>query len=98
MQDSFQQGLNSLSDVFNNPEELMRRLITLEDQVRFIAANASLNYVQGRLVINRVIPVNSSDVLPTDRVFDRIVTNAFEYILINNSGTIEWVRITVSTF
>ncbi len=98
MQDSFQQGLNSLSDVFNNPEELMRRLITVEDRLNIIQSNASLNYIQGRLRTNRVVPANSADVVPTDQLWDRIIGKDYEYILRNNGGTLQWVQISLSTF
>lgn len=98
MLDKVQQGVNSLNQVFNSNDEIMRRLIAVEDQLNFITNVASLTYIQGRLRIDRAVPANSADVAVTDQLYDRVVTTAFEYILVNNSGTLEWVQITVSTF
>lgn len=53
----------------------------------------------GRLRTDRVTPpANSADVVKTDLLYDVIRIFPYEYVLINNAGTLNWVQITMSTF
>jgi hypothetical protein len=76
------------------------RLKRVEQQV-FNLEQRLLNstYLLGRLRTDRVTaPVSSTDVNDTDKIYDVIRIYPYEYVLINNSGTYNWVRLSMSTF
>ena len=92
-QDSF-----SGIDTFNTLDETIRRLARLESQVRNLPQALQGFYIQGRLRTDRTAPANSADVQTPDLLYDRVLTPTFEYILINNAGTLAWRQITLSAF
>lgn len=96
MQDIFNNDsgntLSSVNDIFNSNDEIMRRLITLEDSVRLINSTASLNYIQGRLRNN--LSTYTDPVASTDLVNDIIYAYPYIYLLMNDSGTLTGVKFT----
>lgn len=83
---------------FNPADQFERRIQALEGQLRNL--NNVLNgfFVKGRLRKDRTVPSASNDVQTPDQLYDRVVSTTYEYILVNNSGTLEWIRITCATF
>lgn len=79
----------------NNTEERLRRV---EQNFQDLQNRLFSSYVLGRLRIDRTAPANSSDVSPPDKLYDIVRDEDYEYILINDSGTLAWRRITMSSF
>lgn len=80
----------------NNSEERIRRL---EERLQVLEQNLPSSFVKGRLRTDRTTaPASSTDVNYTDQLYDVIVIAGAEYILLNNSGTLNWQKITLSTF
>lgn len=77
-------------------EERVKRL----EEERAAWGNRFFNtFTIGRLRTDRVAPpANSADVVKTDLLYDVIRIFPYEYVLINNAGTLNWVQITMSTF
>lgn len=97
MYDQTQNSFNTLSD-FNTVDEALRRVALVEAQVRRLGESLQGFYIQGRLRTDRVVPVNSADVQPQDLLYDRVLSASLEYILINDSGTLAWRTVTLSSF
>jgi hypothetical protein len=89
---------NTLEGTFNTTDESIRRIALLEAQVRSLSQSLQAYYIQGRLRTDRVAPINSADVKLQDVIYDRVLSPTFEYILINNAGTLEWRRIILNAF
>lgn len=89
---------NTLDDAFNTTDESIRRIALLEAQVRTLSQSLQAYYVQGRLRTDRTAPANSADVQAQDAIYDRVLSPTFEYILIDNAGTLEWRRIILGAF
>lgn len=83
---------------FNLPSQIEQRLVLLENQVRNLNNTLVKYFLIGRLRTDRGTPSSSIDILPVDQIYDRVTDTSYEYILINNSGTLNWVRIAISTF
>lgn len=83
---------------FNKTDENKQRLINLEDNFRAAPQTFGRYFLKGTLRTNRPAPANSTDVANSDQLYDRILTNAYEYILIDNAGALEWRRIAISVF
>lgn len=91
--------LNQTNEMFNNPEEAMRRIAFLEDQILNLTNNLNGVYQLGRTNTRRTAPANSADVVAGfDLLFDRVLTPTAEYILIDNGGTLEWRKIVLNVF
>lgn len=58
--------------------------------------NLQSSFISGRKVAK--IPTGSSDVTVTDRVGDFNVTATYAYFLINNAGTPQWRRVSLSSW
>lgn len=43
-------------------------------------------------------PVNSTDIIPQDKIGDFSFVEGYLYILINNSGTVKWQRTALADF
>lgn len=85
--------------MFNSNDDLMKRLAYLEDQVNFMRNYMEAYFVSGRLRTDRAIPASSTEVYAgIDLLGDRIITDTYEYILVNNTGVLEWIRLSASTF
>jgi hypothetical protein len=88
-------GASSLTEK-DNTEERIRRL---EERLNFLDLNLPSTYLQGRLRTDRTTaPASSTDVNYTDQLYDVILLESDEYVLINNSGTLAWRKITLATF
>ncbi len=75
------------------------RITRLEQQIFTLQNRLSTAFVQGRLRTDRTTaPADSVDINNTDKLYDIIRVYPYEYILINNAGTFNWVRITMATF
>lgn len=83
---------------FNSPQEALRRIILLEAQVRNLSKTLNSFFVKGRLRTDRTAPANSADVQGPDALYDRVLTKDFEYVLINNAGSLAWRQITLNSF
>lgn len=91
--------INKTNDTFNNPEEAMRRIAFLEDQLLNLTNTLNGIYQLGRTNTRRAAPANSADVIAGfDLLYDRILTPTNEYILIDNGGTLEWRTIVLNVF
>ena len=91
-------GFSALDASFNSTEEAIRRVALVESQLRNLSQSLRAFYIQGRLRTDRIAPVNSADVLEQDAIYDRVLSPTFEYVLINNAGTLEWRRIILNAF
>lgn len=49
-------------------------------------------------VFYNYIPASSSDLLGTEKAGDMAADTSHLYIVVNNSGTLEWQRVAISTF
>lgn len=49
-------------------------------------------FVQGRLRTDRATPSANSNVVGDDRLGDIVRTAAYEYIVVDDSGTLKWAR------
>jgi len=76
-------------------EERIRRV---EEQVQILNNRLPSTFVQGRLRWDRTSPASSSDVQSSDKLWDRCIDTSYEYVLVNNAGTLEWLRIIMSSF
>lgn len=75
------------------------RLRRVEEELQFLRNQLYNTYFIGRLRTDRTTgPANSADVNATDKVYDVIRDANYEYVLINNGGTLAWRRITYSAF
>lgn len=90
--------LNLQDYTFNQSGQVEQRIVNLENQVRELSQTLVRFFLKGRLRTDRTAPINSSDVQTPDKLYDRVVDANYEYILIDNSGTLEWRRISISTF
>lgn len=78
---------------------LEERVKRLEEQQAAWGNRFFNTFTIGRLRTDRLTPpTTSADVNSTDRLYDVIRIYPYEYVLINNSGVYNWVRITMSTF
>lgn len=78
---------------------LEERVKRLEEQQAAWGNRFFNTFTIGRLRTDRVAPpANSTDVVNSDMIYDVIRIFPYQYILINNAGTLNWVRITMSTF
>lgn len=91
-------AFNTIDGTFNTLEEAIRRIARLEALVRNLSRSLNGFYIKGRLRTDRVVPVNSADVQDQDAIYDRVLDQNFEYILINNAGTLEWRQIILTAF
>jgi hypothetical protein len=76
-------------------EERVRRV---EDQLNYLELTLPTTFVQGRLRTDRNAPTSSSDIETGDQLYDIVQTVTYQYTLLNNAGTLNWVRIICSTF
>ena len=75
------------------------RLRRVEEDLRAVQFQLQTSYFIGRLRTDRDTgPANSADVNGTDQLYDVIRDLNFEYVLINDSGTLAWRRISYSAF
>jgi hypothetical protein len=74
------------------------RVGRVEEAIRVIENRLANSYLQGRIRFDRTAPIDSADVQSPDRLYDIVRIYPYEYVLINNAGTLNWVRITMSTF
>jgi hypothetical protein len=89
---------DNIDGIFNTNDQALQRIALLESQFRNLPISNQAYFVQGRLRTDRAAPANSADVAAQDLIYDRVLTDAFEYILINNAGTLEWRRTILSAF
>lgn len=83
---------------YNTSDQFSQRIALLENNMRILNNTLAAYFVLGRLRTDRTAPANSADVQTPDQLYDRVVTDAYEYILINNAGSLEWRRLTASSF
>jgi len=89
---------DNIDGIFNTSDQTLQRVVLLEDKFRNLPVSNQAYFVQGRLRTDRATPANSADVQLQDLIYDRVLTNAFEYVIINNAGTLEWRRATLNAF
>lgn len=77
---------------------LEERLKRVEQQLNFLNNTLSGYFTIGRLRTDRTAPTSSSDVQPLDALHDVARDASYTYVLINNSGTLTWRRITMNSF
>lgn len=84
--------VNSVDDLF----KIMRYIIKERPLDVRDFDNLKNIFMSGRKVGK--IPGNSLDVVPTDRIGDFNYTQTYFYLLIDNSGTPEWRRISLGSW
>jgi hypothetical protein len=89
---------NILKTPQSQSDYILTRINRIQNDLDATLSNLDATYVKGRLRFDRPAPANSADVNDTDLLYDRVLTVTFEYILINNAGTLNWVRSALSTF
>ncbi len=89
---------NILKTPQSQSDYILTRINRIQNDLDATLSNLDATYVKGRLRFDRPAPANSTDVNDTDLLYDRVVTATYEYILINNAGTLNWVRSALSTF
>lgn len=82
----------------NSLNDIEQRIKRLEQRANNIKNDLSKFFVLGRLRTDRGAPTNSTDVTDLDLLYDLIVTEPYLYYLIDNSGSLEWRRITLNSF
>lgn len=76
------QGLTVfLNDICRLRREDVREIRNLNNQL-----------VQGRLRNDRPVPTSHSDVTVTDKEGDIVRSATYEYLLVNDAGTLKWGR------
>lgn len=91
--------MNNPQNSFDGQDEALRRVAYLEIQNRNLPRSLKANFITGRLRTDRVAPTSSANVIPNlDLIYDRVLDANYEYILIDNAGTLEWRRIALSSF
>lgn len=65
-----------------------------EDVIEFNSLNNRL--VRGRLRSDRAAPSSSSNIVGGDQEGDIVRTGSYEYIVVNDAGTLKWARISLS--
>lgn len=89
---------NTYNSTFNNDENTQQRIVALENQMRNLPNTIASGFIKGRLRTDRPAPTSSADVQTPDLLYDRVVKDDYEYILIDNAGVLEWRRLTASVF
>jgi aromatic ring hydroxylase len=78
---------------------LETRVRRVEENLQFLQNQLANTYFLGRLRVDRTTgPANSADVHPGDKLYDVIRDTNYEYVLINDAGTLAWRRISYSAF
>lgn len=84
---------------FKKEESALYRITRLETELRSQIDYIKSNYIKGRLRTDiTVAPTSSTDVNSTDKLYDMIILPTEQYILINDAGSYEWRKITLSSF
>lgn len=83
---------------FNSDNQLERRVNELERQSRNLNNTLQAFFVQGRLRTDRTAPTSSTDIQSSDQLYDVVLKNNYEYVVIDNAGVLEWRRVALSTF
>lgn len=83
---------------FNSNDQTQERIVNLENKLKILNNTLAAFFLKGRLRTDRTAPINSADVQTPDLLYDRVVKDDYEYILIDNAGTLEWRRLTASIF
>ncbi len=88
------------NELINSPDDILRRLIIVEDQLRFINQTQQQYSPQGRTRTNRTVPTSSSDVNQYDKLYDEIPTSTgwYKLVAVTNTNVLQWVIVTVNTF
>ncbi len=68
------------------------RLEVLEKRERDSVRTLRGKFVSGRLRIDRTAPSSHSDVVGGDELGDIMRSGTYEYLLVNDSGTLKWAR------
>lgn len=74
------------------------RLKRVEEAVRALENRLYNSFTQGRIRFDRSAPTSSADVQTPDKLYDIVRDSNFEYVLINNAGTLAWRKIIMSIF
>lgn len=77
---------------------LEERLRRAEENIELIGNRLANSYTQGRIRFDRTAPISSADVQTPDRLYDIVRDTSFEYVLINDAGSLAWRRIIYSAF
>lgn len=82
----------------NNDQDIYRRLVFLENQMKNLNVFLAQFFIKGRLRTDRTAPTSSSDVQAPDQLYDMVIDNSDIYVLIDNSGALSWRSVAISTF
>lgn len=87
--------LGSLATDDGTIERVKRLEVRLED----LASRLERNYLRGRLRTDITsAPSSSTDINTTDQIWDIVILDDAQYIVVNNAGSLEWRKITLGVF
>ncbi len=75
-----------------------QRIALLENQIRNLNSALKAFFVAGRLRTDRAAPTSSADIETPDQLYDRVLKDDYEYVVINDAGSLAWRRITLASF
>lgn len=79
-------------------QNLEERVKRIEQRVNNTKNDLTSFFVLGRLRIDRDAPANSADIQGSDTLYDIVLKSDYVYYLVNNSGSLEWKRVALSSF
>jgi len=80
----------------DSTEERLRRL---EERLNLLEIKLPQTFLQGRLRTDYTsAPTSSSDINKTDKLNDVVILTNSQYIVINDSGSLAWRKITLESF
>lgn len=88
---------NLMAETVDDLAKVVRDIVRTRDKDIADYNNLPNRFISGRSV-GRAVPVDSFDVLATDRVGDVLHDHQYVYYLIDNAGSIEWRRINLHSF
>lgn len=80
----------------DSTEERLRRL---EERFNLLEIKLPQTFLQGRLRTDyTTAPTSSSDINKTDRLNDVVILTNSQYIIVNDSGSLAWRKVTLESF
>jgi hypothetical protein len=81
-----------VGDNINSVLNFIRGISILRKEDVVADRNLKTRFIAGRLRTDRTTPTSNSDVNATDKEGDVVRTTTYQYIIVNDSGTLKWAR------
>lgn len=75
-----------------DPRDYLRTVARLRKEDIVEIDNLNNRLVAGRLRTDRIVPTSNADVVGVDMEGDIVRSAAYEYIVVNDAGTLKWAR------